>query len=161
MGRSGEEDEADGVGAGCGQIGSDRLPEEGVGHLEEDARPVARVLLGARGAAVVEALEGGESGPDDRVRGGSAQRRDEGQAAGVVFIRRIVESGSRSIRSEDAHIPSLGHAALRGAMVKTLQSIEKASPMITLPHPSAYPGDRHADAGAHERTRVHYHFLGS
>lgn len=70
VGRSGEEDEAGGVGAGCGQVGSDRLFEEGVGHLDEDARPVAGVLLGADGSAVVEALEGGEAGLDDRVRGG-------------------------------------------------------------------------------------------
>ena len=63
---SGQEREADAVGAGGRQGEVDDGAEEAVGDLEEDAGAVAGVDLGARRAAVVEVAEGVERVGDDR-----------------------------------------------------------------------------------------------
>ena len=48
-----QEGDARGIGALRGEVEVDDLPVEAVGHLEENAGPVTRVLLGAEGAAVL------------------------------------------------------------------------------------------------------------
>src|SRR5207244_6391560 len=66
-----EEDHADPVLAGVGQLHADisaRACEELVGHLEQDARPVARAGVAALGAAVKEVVEYLEPLADDVVR---------------------------------------------------------------------------------------------
>ena len=89
--RAGEEDQADGVGAGSGQ-GGDLLTEEGVGHRHEQARSVSRALLGAHGAAVVQTLKDVQCVDDHGVSRDSAEAGDEAHATGIVLLGRVVES---------------------------------------------------------------------
>ena len=63
-----------------------------VGELEQDARAVARVGVGALGAAVLEVLERPQRARDHLVRGGRAEARDERDAAGVVLVARVVQA---------------------------------------------------------------------
>ena len=69
--------------------------QEPVGERDEDARAVARVLLGAARAAVLEVGEHGERVAHDRVRGPAGDVRDEPEAAAVVLGGRFVQ-GLRS-----------------------------------------------------------------
>ncbi len=66
--------------------------EEGVGDLQEDAGAVTAVDLGADGAAVVEVAQGGERLLHHLVRGAGVQVRHEGDAAGVLLRRRVVQA---------------------------------------------------------------------
>ncbi len=91
----GEERRAHGVAAGSRQLDTllgEHRAQEGVGHLGEDAGAVARVGLGARGAAVLEVDECGDGLADDVVRGLPGQLRHEGDAAGVLLLGRVVEA---------------------------------------------------------------------
>jgi hypothetical protein len=81
--------------------------QERVGHLEQDARAVARVRLAAAGAPVQEVLEHGERLDDDVVGLPPLHVHDEADAAGVVLLPRVVESlGGRGSK------PGLAHAAV-------------------------------------------------
>jgi hypothetical protein len=64
---------------------------ECVGHLDEDARAVACVRLGARGTAVVEVLEDLDRLLEDPVRLASLHVDDEAHAARVVLVPRVVK----------------------------------------------------------------------
>jgi hypothetical protein len=66
--------------------------EQLVGHLEDHPRAVARVRVGPRGATVLEVLERVDGALDRLVGGDAVQPRDEGDAAGIVLVTRIVES---------------------------------------------------------------------
>ena len=86
------EEHGDAVGSGGGEVG-EGLAEEGVGDAQEQAGAIAGVGVVAGGAAVHEALEDGQAGFDDVVRGFARQARDEADAAGVVFVGGVVEAG--------------------------------------------------------------------
>ncbi len=66
---------ADGVCVAPGELEVDDLTEEPVRDLEQDARAVAGVGLGARGSAVLEVAQCGERLVDDLVAGHPAQGR--------------------------------------------------------------------------------------
>ena len=66
--------------------------EERVGHLDHDARAVARVRLAAAGAAVEQVLQHGERLAHDGVRLSALDVDDEADAAGVVLVSGIVEA---------------------------------------------------------------------
>jgi hypothetical protein len=87
----GEEDAADPVGPGL-------VPEEPVGELEEDPGAVAGLRVGAGGAAVLEVREGAQRAADRLVRGAGVEAGDEGDAARVVLVGRVVEPLSRASR---------------------------------------------------------------
>jgi len=76
--------------------------EEGIRHLRQDARTVARARVGADRAAVLEVAQRLERERHDVVPGHAAQRGDHGQAAGILLEGRVVhallgrESGKRS-----------------------------------------------------------------
>jgi hypothetical protein len=67
-------------------------PQQLVGHLHQDPRPVARARIGARGAAVLEVLERRDGPRDDLVRRAVVEPRDHADAAGVVLETWVVET---------------------------------------------------------------------
>ena len=87
-----EEADGDAVLPGGRQVGADDAAQQLVGELHEDAGAVARVRVGARGAAVLEVLEGGDRPPDRLVGRLAAQPRDERDAAGVVLVCGVVQT---------------------------------------------------------------------
>ena len=92
----GQERHADGVAALgrqlASQVADEHSPEELVGDLHDHARAVTGVRFGAGGTAVVQVVQRGDALLDDVVAGHPGERRDEGDAAGVVLERR----GSRA-----------------------------------------------------------------
>ena len=76
---------------GFGQLEVDDLAQEGVRHLDEQPGAVAGVDLGAGRAAVVEVVQRGQRVRDDRVAAPALDVRHEGDAAGVVLVRAVVQ----------------------------------------------------------------------
>ena len=66
--------------------------EKFVGHLGEDTRAVAGVVLGTNRAAVVEIQQNGQRVLNDRVRFSAMDIYDEADAAGVMLECRIVKA---------------------------------------------------------------------
>ena len=64
--------------------------EEGVRYLEQDAGAVARVGLGAGGAAVLEVAQYGQRLLDQRVAGLTGEGGHEPDATGVVLVTGVV-----------------------------------------------------------------------
>ena len=91
LGAGRQEDVAHGVVAGRRKGEARDLAQEPVRDLDEDARSVAAVGLGTRGAAVVEVRERGKAVLDDGVARDAGQGGDERDAAGVVLERGVVE----------------------------------------------------------------------
>ncbi len=69
--------------------------EQRVRNLDQDAGAVAGVGLGTGGTAMLHALERLQAAIDDVVRGLPAQVREEPDATGVVFKRRVVQAALR------------------------------------------------------------------
>ena len=102
------EHEADGVLAGRRQ-GRERLAlfgrddaaegalllEQRVRNLDQDAGAVAGVGFGTGGTAMLHALERLQAAIDDVVRGLPAQVREEPDATGIVFKRRVIQAALR------------------------------------------------------------------
>ena len=88
----GQEADAHAVAPRLGQLEVDRRAEEGVRKLDEDPRAVAGADVGALGAAVLEVVERLERLDDDVVARHVVQPRDHGDAAGIVFVPRVVEA---------------------------------------------------------------------
>ena len=72
-----------------------------MGYLHENARPVARLVVGAFGTAVGHVLQDTEALIDDRVVFVSVDIDDKTDAAGIVFILGTVEA---SVRHGEIHI---------------------------------------------------------
>ena len=87
-----EEAERHSVPARLGQVEVDLRAEELVGELDQDARTVPGVGVGALGAAVLQALERMQRTRNHLVRGGGANPRYEGDAAGVMLVARVVQA---------------------------------------------------------------------
>jgi len=90
-----QEDHADTVLTRSGQRDAEPgafLLEEGVRHLHENARAVAGVLLATAGAAVFQVVQDLERIADDVVRLAIFEIDHEADAAGVVFVARIVQA---------------------------------------------------------------------
>ena len=87
---------------GAGSSNSRDCAEEFVRHLHQEAGAVAGTFIGAHGTAVLEVAQGGQGGVDDVVARLAAERGDDGQAAGVLLVLRVVEPGSRRNRREAA-----------------------------------------------------------
>ena len=66
--------------------------EEGVRHLDENARAVAGVHLAAAGPAVQEVLQDREGLADDRVGLAALDVHHEADPAGVVLVGRVVQA---------------------------------------------------------------------
>src|SRR5262249_769033 len=91
----GQKDGADAVAAGRRQRDAEALAlllDEGVRDLEEDARAVAGVLLAAAGAAVLQVDEDLHGLADEVARFAPLEVHDEADAAGVVFVLRVVQA---------------------------------------------------------------------
>ena len=102
------EDQADGIPTGSRQRG-ERLSDLGivdgalrafvleqrVRNLDQDAGAIAGVRLGPGRAAMLHALERAKATVDEVVRGVSAQVREEPDATGIVFERRVVQAALR------------------------------------------------------------------
>ncbi len=87
-----EEADGDAVLPGGRQLRADDAAQQLVWQLQEDPGAVARVRIGARRAAVLEVLEGGDRPPDRLVGGLAAQPRDERDAAGVMLVCGVVQT---------------------------------------------------------------------
>ena len=74
--------------------------QEAVRDLHQDAGAVARVDLGARGAAVGQALQDGEAAVDDVVVGTAVEIGHHADATGVVLVCRVVEASGHRRPSE-------------------------------------------------------------
>ncbi len=79
------------VRTGCRELEAHGLAVEAIGRLDEDARAVTRVRLGAGRAAVAQAADGGERLVDDRVALATLHVHDEAHATRVVFEPRVVQ----------------------------------------------------------------------
>jgi hypothetical protein len=88
----GQEDIAHCVAARRRQVETRHRAQEGVGHLDRDARPVAGGRFGSGCSPVVEVVQRGERLRDDPVAGPAVEIRDECDAARVVLVRRVVET---------------------------------------------------------------------
>ena len=77
------------------------LAEEPIGNLQQDAGAVAGVGLAAARAAVPQVHQHLQRLPHDRVGTTPLDVHDEADAAGVVFVQRIVQAG-RAGRGGDA-----------------------------------------------------------
>ena len=88
-----QEADADGVTAGRRQLdaGGDTA-EERVRDLQQDAGAVTRVRVRAGGATMLEVAERLEALLDDGVRRLAPELGDQRDAAGVVFVVRVVEA---------------------------------------------------------------------
>ena len=79
-----------------------------VGDLDQDAGAVAHQLVGADRAAVVEVLEDLQALRDDAVRALALDVGDEADAAGIVFVGRVVQAfgggGFEFLAGGDAHV---------------------------------------------------------
>ena len=98
-----EEGEAHRVAARLGQREARRLGgrrQEPVRDLHQDARPVSRVHLGARGAPVGQALQHGEPPVDDVVVGAPVEIGHHADTTGVVLVCRVVEASGHRRPSE-------------------------------------------------------------
>ncbi len=86
------------------------LAIETVRNLDQDARAVAHQRIGADGAPVVEVLENLQALLDDLVAFLALDVSDEADAAGVVFVLRVVQTLRGGNRSESvAGDRSWGH----------------------------------------------------
>jgi len=83
------------VAAARRQLETHLRPQQLVGHLHQDPRPVARVRVRARRAPVLEVLERGDRERDHLVRGDVVQPRDHAHPARVVLEARVVQSDGR------------------------------------------------------------------
>ena len=108
----GQEGQADAVRAGGREREGDRLAEEAVGDLDEDAGAVAGVDLGARGAPVVEVAERVERVVDDLAALLALDVGDERHAARVVLEARVVEPEGLGCRAEGQARRRLGSRPL-------------------------------------------------
>ena len=66
--------------------------QEPIGHLNQDARAVARVRLAATGAAMEQVDEHLQRLPHDRVRALPLDVHDEAHTAGVVLVAGVVKT---------------------------------------------------------------------
>ncbi len=90
-----QEDHADAVLTRSGQRDAELgafLLEEAVRHLHENARAVAGVLLATTGAAMFQVVQNLQRIADDAVRLAVFEIDHETDAAGVVFVARIVQA---------------------------------------------------------------------
>lgn len=90
-GLAGEKANTDAVGARRGQRLYDLGAEERIGDAEQQARPVATVRVSALGTAVLEIRQRRQRAHDRFVTRDAVEAGDEGDAARVVLVRRIVE----------------------------------------------------------------------
>ena len=100
--------------AGSSRPASARRKASGI--WMQDARAVARVRVGALGAAVLEAARA-RTAParSTSCEPGAPQARDEGDAAGVVLVARVVQAGHCLQGSSPPRIPRLLRAGARRA----------------------------------------------
>ena len=90
-----QEDQADPVVTGGGKRDAEPAAlagQEGVGHLDGDARAVPGIDLASAGSAVQEVLEHGEGLAHDGVRLSPLDVDDEADAASVVLVSGIVQA---------------------------------------------------------------------
>ncbi len=88
----GQEGDTDRVTTGGGQIESGHLAEEGVRHLGQDARAVARVGLGTGRTAVLQVAQHCERLLDQRVARLAGEGGHEADATGVVLVTGVVHT---------------------------------------------------------------------
>jgi hypothetical protein len=87
----GQEDEAAAVLARDRQLERQHGSQEPIGHLYEDAGPIAGVGIRPAGAAMFEIDEQLDRAPHDRVRSLAFDVRNETNAAGVVLVAGTIE----------------------------------------------------------------------
>ena len=103
LGIAGQVADADAVAAGRRQVDTrDGAADERVGDLEQDARAVAGVGIGALGPAMLHVLQRLEGLLHHGVAGLAPELGDEGDAAGIMLIGGVVESSGPG-RSEVVH----------------------------------------------------------
>src|SRR5699024_3845491 len=95
----GQERDPGGVPAGRRQREGDLRAQQRVGHLDKDAGAVAAGGVGARRTTVLEVREGGEGLVDDVPAAAAVHVDDEGDAARVVLVRRVVQAGAAWLQS--------------------------------------------------------------
>ena len=98
----------DAVAARRGKRLSHLVAEERVRKLDQDARPVARIRVGPRGAAVLQVLERLERPPHGLVQRNPVEPGDERDPARVVLVVGGVETGFTSARGAHRTSPPKG-----------------------------------------------------
>ncbi len=111
----GQEAHRHAVAAGIGKLEPGVLAQERVGNLDEDARAVTRVRVGALTAAMLELLQRVQRAGDHLVRTRRAHACDERDAAGVVLVGRVVQAGHCLQGSSPPRNPRLLRAGARRA----------------------------------------------
>ena len=129
-GVEGQEGDTDAVRARRREVEAGHPPEEGVGHLDEDAGAVAGVRLGTRCAAVVEVAQRSEGGVDDVAAGTTLDVDHEGHTAGVVLEARVVEPRRLGETAER-------HPCGRGGIVGLRHLTSRDAPNIVEPRTPA------------------------
>ena len=87
-----QEAHRDAVAPALGQLEVDDRAQELVGHLDQQARAVAGVGVGAGGAAVLEVRDRLDPERHHLVARNVVQARDDGDAAGVVLVAGVVQA---------------------------------------------------------------------
>jgi hypothetical protein len=78
------------------QLEVDDLPEEAVGHLDQDAGAVTGVGFPAAGPPVFEVEQRSESLAHDAVIAAAGEVGHESHAAGVMLVGGVVQTGCRT-----------------------------------------------------------------
>jgi hypothetical protein len=89
---AGQEAHGHAVAPRLGQLEARLGAHQLVGQLHEDAGAVARIRVGALGAAVLQVLERPQRTRDHLMGGGRAQARHEGNTASIVLVGRVVQA---------------------------------------------------------------------
>ena len=102
---AGQEADTHRVGTRCRQFEAGHRAQEPIGHLDEDARTVAGVGLGTRGAAVLHVAQGTDAELHDVVAAHTLHVGDERHPARVVLETGVVQALGRG----QIRVGMLGH----------------------------------------------------
>ena len=75
--------------------------QESIRDLDQHAGTVARIRLGTGGTAMIEIVQGRHRLVDDGVGGDAGQCGDEGNTAGVVLTRGVIQALGRGQRRKE------------------------------------------------------------
>ncbi len=91
----GQEDQTRTIGSGTGKANPQLIAfplQEAMGHLQENAGPVSGVLLAAARAAMLQVYQDLDRFADNVVRPAGFQIDDKADAAGIVFVLRVIQT---------------------------------------------------------------------
>ena len=108
--------------------------QEGVGHLDQDPRPVTGLGIGSHGAAMGEILEDGQALTDDFVAFHVFDIGHETDAAGIMLVPRIVEPLTG--RQDRMYVLAQNPNAVPYRFMPLRPSLKRAQPHLTRKSPT-------------------------